>query len=87
MKDKLDIKQVFLKINSLYRLAQYDDKNFIHEKYVWLVGIKVITTLKTNANMFLSESASDEQGIICGIPILGIDYYNTENIKLYKEIS
>lgn len=86
MKDTLDIKQVFLEIKALYIFAQYDDKNFIHEKYAWVIGGEVLTGLKSNTNMYFQDMGADEQSTICGIPIMGIDYYNVKKIKLYKEI-
>lgn len=86
MKDKLNIKQVFLEIKALYHIAELE-YNFTPDDYAWVIGGEVITVLKSNANMLFQDMASDEQSTICGIPIMGIDFYNTRKIKLYKEIN
>lgn len=94
MKDKLDIKQVFLKIKALYCEAKYqcandrEDIYNMNNKYIWIIGIDILDLLRENINMLYDESImQDEPNTICGIPILKIDFYNPQNIKLYKEIS
>ena len=69
----------------LRSLAEMKDIHFRENDYKWILGIKIVNELTVDC-IYLRTDSKDVMRTLFGIPV-DVDYYNPENVQLWKNIT